>query len=484
MKVQKKALENTFFITLSWIITTLGGFLFWLIAGKFLTQEEYGIAITSVSFGFFAISIITFGFPAALSKLIPEYKSKGNYKKVRSIITSSILVILISNLFFIVAMLLLSNLFLNYLKLEREVFYLIIFYIFTGSFSTIFYTITYSFQEMKKYFLVGTISVFIKILTAFLILVLGFKYFGPILGVIASSLFILLTCFPNKYLIKKYYLYDEDLLKYSITGFLGALSFSLLLNSQYTIITIIKTASNAGIFGVAMMISSVVGAIPNIINTSIYPIISEIFEKKSKKTMSILIQNTTRYALFLSIPLIIVFSLLSRLIVLSFSSYRFLDSIKLIPFLSVSSFFVGLSGIFINIIFAIRKPKLYIKILLLISFIYIVITPVLTYFLSELGTSIGFMITSIIFFIISFQHSKEVAEIKINFNYLTKILVALLSFLPLYFFRPFSIIPAILLTTTCFVLYIGFLLFFNFFTKDDIKILKYFLRKKLKINQK
>jgi O-antigen/teichoic acid export membrane protein len=484
MKVQKKALENTFFITLSWIITTLGGFLFWLIAGKFLTQEEYGIAITSISFGFFVISIITFGFPAAISKLVPEYKAKRNYKRIRSIITLSTIVILFSNIFLIILMLSFSNLFLNYLKFDRTIFYLVILYIFIGSFSTTFYTIIYSFQEMKEYLFIGSSSLLIKILASILILLLGFKYFGPIVGTITSSLFTLILCFPKIHFTRKYSLYDEELFKYAITGFVGALAFSLLVNSQYTIITIMKTVGNTGIFGVAMMISSIVGAIPNILNSSIYPIISEIFGKKAKKSIPILIENIVRYALFLSIPIIIVFSLLSNLLVLSFSSYKFLGATKLIPILSISSLFLGLSTIFMNTLFAMRRPKLYIKILLIISFVYITIISVLTYFLSEFGTSIGYMITTIIFFLISFHYSKEIIKLKIKFDYLIKILTASLSFLPLYFFKPINIFSAMALSGLCFISYILFLLFLKFFTKHDFEILKYFLREKLNFSQK
>jgi stage V sporulation protein B len=477
MKVQKKALENTFFIMLSWFVTTLGGFMFWLVAGKFLTQEEYGIAITSVSFGFFVISIITFGLPAALSKLIPEYKAKKNYKRIKSIITSSFILILFSNLFLIIAMILFSNQFSNYLKIEKTVFYLVIFYIFVGSFGTTFYTIIYSFQEMKRYFLISVVSVLIKFSTSLLILFLGFKHFGPIIGVIVSILFTLFLCFPKKHLTRKYSFYDEELFKYAVTGLIGALAFSLLGNSQYTIITIMKAASNAGIFGVAMMISSIVGAIPNILNASIYPIISEVFGKKSKKLIPILIESIIRYALSLSIPIIIVFSILSRLIVLSFSSYRFLDSARLIPILSISSLFFGLATIFMNTLFAIRRPRLYIKILLIISIIYIAITSALTYFLSELGTSIGYMITTAIFFLVSFYYSKKIIRLKTRFNYLIKILVASLSFLPLYLLKPMTIISATVLAILCFILYIGFLLILKFFTKDDIEMFKYFLRK-------
>ncbi len=477
MKPENKAVENIFFISLSWLITTLGGFLFWLIAGKFLNQEEYGIALTAVSAGFFIISFITLGIPAALSKLIPEYKSKNDYKKIKSIITASILIITTTTLLISSILIIFKDSVSKIIKLKESIYYLIIVYIVIGALGTTFYTITYSFQEMKKYFFVGSASVIIKILTALLVLFLGFKYFGPIIGTIISSAFTLILCFPKKYITKKYSVFDEDLYKYAITGFIGAITFSLLSNFHYTIVTILKSSANTGIFGVAMMVSSIIGAIPNILNTAIYPIVSEIFKTKSKKSIPILIENTIKYTLLISIPLIITFSILSKFIVLSFSSYKFIESANLIPTLTVASLFLGLSSIFVNMLFAIRKPRIYIKILSSISLIFLLVTIPLTYFYAEIGMSIGFLITTIIFFIISFWQIRRRIKIKIDLIQILKILLASSSFLILYILKPNNLLAVLSAVIITFLIYIFLLYILNFFNKNDKKILQYFLSK-------
>ncbi|MEM4397109.1 MAG: oligosaccharide flippase family protein [Candidatus Woesearchaeota archaeon] len=483
MNSVKKALENTFFISLSWIITTLGGFLFWLIAGKFLNQQDYGIALTATSLGFFIISVITLGLPSALSKLIPEYKSRKKYEKIKEMITLSLSIILFANILTISILIILKNQIMSLIKVSENIYYLIIIYVFVGSFSTTFYNITYSFQEMKKYFIVGSISVLSKLIIATTILFLGFRYFGPIIGVIFSSIITLILCFPKKRLKKIKSFFDEDLFKYAITGFIGALVASMLTNFHYTIVTILKSNVNTGIFGVAMMVSSVTSAIPYILNISIYPIISETFRTKSKKIIPILLENTIKYSILFGIPLIITFLILSNFIVLSFSSYKFLDSARLVPILTLATFFLSISNIFVNTLFAIRKPKIYIKILLFTALIFILLTIPLTYFYSEFGMSVGYLITNIIYFILSLYQVRKFVDFGINIKKVLSIFVASTSFIILYLAKPNTIFSVIFYTSLNFIVYFLILFLLNFFSKEDYEIIKYFA-KKLKFNQK
>jgi len=481
MRPEKKALENAVFISLSWLFTTLGGFLLWLVAGKFLNQEEYGIALTAASLCFFIISFITLGLPAALSKLIPEYKSGRKSERIKHIISLALLIIFLANAMTISMLLALKDKILPLLKVPEKIYYFMLIYILIGSFSTTFYTITYSFQEMKKYFLVGTLAVILRISVAIAVMLLGFKYFGPIVGLIISSFLTLLLCFPfGKIKIVKRF-FDEDLYKYAITGFIGAFVSSMLTNFHYTIITIVKSNINTGIFGVAMMISSVISAIPSILNTSIYPIISETFKTKSKKSIPVLLENTIKYSLLFALPLILTFSILSNFVVLSFSSYKFLDSAKLIPILSIGTLFLGLSFAFMNALFAVRRPKTYIKILFSVAAIFLLLTIPLTKAYSETGMSVGYALTAIMFFAISFAQIKKQFSLEIDIKQILKIFLASSSFIILYLARPSTLMSVALLTSLNFLIYFLILFLLKFFDKRDYLILKYFL-KKLKRN--
>ncbi|MCX8179208.1 MAG: oligosaccharide flippase family protein [Candidatus Aenigmarchaeota archaeon] len=477
MKPEKKALENTFFISLSWLITTFVGFIFWLIAGKFLTQDEYGTALTSVTLGFFIISVITFGIPSALSKLIPEYLSEKKKVKITQLVSTATLMIIITSAVTMFVFLIFKQKIMSLIKVSENIYYLIIAYIFIGSVSTTFYTITYGFQHIRKYFIVGAIASIIKVLIALLILFLGFKHYGPITGVLLSSIFTIVACYPRGLLKLKIFKIDLDLFKYAITGFIGAMVLSMLSNFQYTIVTILKSNFNTGIFGVAMMISSVIGAIPSILNTSIYPIVSGTFKTKSKKYIPILLNNTVRYSILIAIPLIIIFSILSEFIVVTFSSYKFLDSAKLIPILSLATLFLNLSNIFTNTLYAIRRPRIYIKILLSIASLFLLLTIPLTIYYGELGMAIGYLIVSTIFMFTSFYNIKRFIRVEVNVFDILKILAASLSFITLYLLKPKSITLITLSIALSFFAYFLILWFLKFFTKKDYMVMRELISK-------
>ncbi|MEO0281485.1 MAG: polysaccharide biosynthesis C-terminal domain-containing protein [candidate division WOR-3 bacterium] len=476
MDVKIKATNNSFYLFLYWIINTLGGFFFWLIAGKFLDQSEYGIALTAVSFGFFTISIITVGIPAALSKLIPEYKSKKQFKKIKSVITTSFVFLLFSNIITLSIFLLIKSYLVEVLKTTETVFYFILGYIFFGSFSVTLFTIKYAFQEMKRYTIIGFLSIIVKIFTSFTILSLGMKYFGPILGVILSSIITIILAFPSKQINFRLTFKEKDILYYSIIGFVGAIVFSLISNFVYTIITIVKDTSTTGVFGIAMLISSIVVAIPNILNNSIYPIISEIFGK-NKKTTSNLISHTIRYSLLLSIPLILIISFNSRFIILSFSSDKFISASEIIPILSLASLILGIAGIFSNSLFAMRMTNQYTKSLLIAGATFLMITPIMTYVYSGIGASISYLITSLTLLVLSYLYLKNKIKIKIDLIDIFKIIFSSFHFFIILMLNPFGIIEFVFINLLCVLFYIYFLYKMNFFTKTDKEIIKFVIDK-------
>lgn len=486
MKVFDKAVSNTIYIFSNWVITTLTAFVFWLIAGKFLTQEQYGIALTAINLGVFIINIITLGFPVAISKLIPEYLRKKQFNKIKAIISSSFILTLFLNI--VVSTIFLFNLeFLSSLiKIPKSVIIFTLIYILLGSINVIFSVVVYSYQNMKKYLTMGIAFSISKILVSTAILFYGYTYFGPLIGVTAGSLISLLICFTPKYVSFKTRLYEEkELYFYAFSGIVGTAAFAIISNFQYVLVSIIKTVNTTGIFGVAMMISSVISVVPIILNTAIYPIISGASSnKKTLKSISSLIRYTFRYSLFFTLPLILTFSLSPELFVLSFSSYRFIEAGKLLPILTTASFLFGISTTFTSAIYAMKRPKEYRDILLIIAIVFLVLTSLLTYYFSDLGTSIGYLMTMIVFFILATINLKKIIKIKFLTADLIKILIASLSFSILYFVKPFvmNLISAGIFVALSGTFYLILLLLMKFYNKGDIRILKY-ISSKVKISK-
>ena len=79
MRSTKQLFSNSFYLISRWLIMITSSLLFWIIIGKLLNPEQYGIISTSMNFISVLTGIVLLGLPQALIKLISE--DKKNIKK-------------------------------------------------------------------------------------------------------------------------------------------------------------------------------------------------------------------------------------------------------------------------------------------------------------------------------------------------------------------------------------------------------------------
>ncbi len=485
MSVFNKTVSNTFYMVLVWGTLTLTSFFFQLLSIKYLTQEDFGISLTAINFSVFISSIVILGFNIAIAKLIPEYIRKKKHERARNIVSRSFIIILISS--FIVSAIILINFkqISILLKMPVSVLILSVISMFFYSLAIFFGNIVYGMQNMKRYFISGSAFGISKLIISFLLILLGFRYFGPIVGFLIGNIIWLALLFTPKMItfkIKKFN--DRKLFEYSVPGLLSTFSNSLFTNAQYIILSIIKTVKITGVFGVGMLISSVVAVIPNILSLSIFPILSELSVGGRKSQSLRLLKYTIKYSLFFTIPIIFIFSIFSNTIILLFANENYVNAKYIIPIISVSSLIMSLASGMNNAIYAAKKPITYKYILLLVSSIFLIITPVLSYLKGDIGISIGFFVTMVIFFIISFINLRKTIKLEFpSINLLKILLASFLVFVPWTFFVSYvnNIISLIIVSLISLVLYVLLLVLLKFYENDDKRIIKSFLNK-MRIN--
>lgn len=480
MSVFKKTISNAFYMILVWGVLTTTSFIFQFISIKYLTQEEFGKSLTAINFSVFMSSIIILGFNIAIAKLIPEYKQRKKYNKIKHIISKSFIIILISN--FIVS----SIILLNYkpvsllIKLPIPVLIISVASMFFYSLSIFFGNVVYGLQNMKKYFIAGSFFGISKLVISLTLIIFGFNFFGPIIGFLIGSIIWFLLLFEPKMITLKINGYNKELFEYSVPGLLSTFSNSLFTNAQYVILTIVRTVKLTGIFGVGMLISSVIGVIPNILSLSIFPILSELSVNGKKEQIHRLIKYTFKYSLFFTVPIIFIFSIFGENLILLFANESYINAKYIIPILSISSLVMSLASSLNNAIYASKRPTIYKYILLVTSSIFLLITPVLSYLKGDIGISIGFFISMLVFFILSFVSLKKIIKIKFPISDVIKILfTSILIFSPIAFFKHYisNTISLIVISFISFISYTLFLVFFKFYNEDDKRVIKSFLDK-------
>jgi O-antigen/teichoic acid export membrane protein len=343
---------------------------------------------------------------------------------------------------------------------------------------------------MKKYFASNFLGRLTKVILAIFLVYLGFSYFGILSAFLGESIvcgLIFLSIIIKKinFRIKEKIEFNKIIKNFAMPAFIASLAQLLFSNSQYILLTLIKSLEITGIFALAMLLTSLITTFPTILNSALFPIVSFLSANKENKKQAYLISLVTRYSIFLTLPIAFLLSIFSKEVILIISKEEYLAASNLFPILSISAIVLGIGNVFLSSLYAIGKTKINRNIVVLSSLSFLALSIPLTFFLSSIGMSIAYFFSSFILFSTSFFFIHKFLRTKFPAKDLLRCLISsLISFSILYFLVKFvtGIYDYILALMTCF-LYLLILAILKFYSKDDLEILKIFA-KKVKIIEK
>jgi len=486
MSISRKLISNTLYLFLDWFILTLMGFLYWFIAGKTLLPEEYGIIATSTNLAMVLSGISLLGLNVSVMKLLPEYLSRKQNKKIVSLIRFSLKIIISTNLVIVLILVLFSNSIAFILKVSTEVVWISAAILLVLSFSSQFGSIIYGFQEMRKFFTSDFPGQLTKVIVSALLIFLGFRYFGSLIGFLLGFLLITLIRFKLSYphfsiSVKNAITKREIMFNYAFPAFTSFLVWTLFLNGQYVLLTILKNPEVTGIFTIAMVLTSIIATFPSILNSALFPIISFLsVNKNSERRQSYLIQLVFRYGLFLALPIAAFLVIFSKPVILIFSRAEYLGASELFPILVVGSLIYGLGSIFLSSLYAIGKTKINRNIVILTTLTFLLLAIPLASILSGLGMALAYTLSVTLLAILSFLYIRKFLKVELPLKDAVKCVTAVfISILFLYVTTGFTtgLLVGIPLAIIAGLIYLEVLILLKFYIKEDIRILEVFASK-------
>lgn len=488
MILRKKLISNTFYLLLDWFLVSILSFLYWLVAGKTLLPQEYGIVSTSVNLISLLSGIAILGLGTAVWKLIPEYLAKKQKKKVSGLIKFSLKTILISNLLIATLLLIFYPFLTSVLKVPFTVILITAISLIILSFSNQLGFILYGFQNMRKVFTTHAVGHLTKIIVAIFLIFLGFSYFGPIIGFAIGFLLVALLRINSAHLREQAESIDKKfvMLEYALPAFIASLAGIVFSNSPYIILTSIANPEVTGIFTVAMILTGIIAVIPGTLSTALFSIISQLSgSTNAKKGQKYLIQLVLRYALFLSLPAAIFLVLFSKPVILIFSRSEYLVASQIFPILALAAIIYGCGNIFLSSLYAIGKTKLNRNITIAMTLVFLVSSIPLTYWFFSLnpsskilpafGLSLAYTFSVSILFFLSLFYLKKFITLTIPLKTIFKLLISSLASLAfLYLVTNFtSGILSFCLAIIAGIIYLAILLPLRFYSKEDVEVIKY-----------
>jgi O-antigen/teichoic acid export membrane protein len=473
----RKLLSNSFYLFLDWFIATFMGFLFWLISGKLLLKEDLGIVSTSFNLANILSGISTLGLGAAIWKLIPEYIAKKQEGKIFSLSKFSFKVILTSNIIIIFIFLTFASQISSITNIPKDAVVLTGFMIFMLSMSGYAGMILYGFQNMKTFLLTDWWGILVKVVLSSLLLFLGFKYVGPIMGLIFCFFVISLLRFLKIPISGK----DDKInarfiiMHYALPALVGFISSTLFLSGQYILLSSLQNPGETGIYSIAMIIVTPIVVFPGILTSALLPIISGLSANhNTKKQRSRLIELVFRYTLFTSFPAALFLILFSKQVILIFSRPEYLPASQFFPILSISSLIYGLGNLFLSNIYAIGKTKTNRNITILTTTIFFVTAVPLIKMFSSFGLAISYSISVFTMCLTSYIYLRKYIKINLPFMDSFKIVISgVASLFVLYLLSTITQGFIVNIILVCFgsIVYLALLILFGFYKEEDVKLL-------------
>lgn len=479
----KKAFSNIIYLFLDFAFTSIFSLLFWIVMGKTLLPDQYGIIVTTVNFIAILSSVSLLGLINTVQKLIPEYTQKKQFKKINSLIVFSGKIILVSNILISVFLFIFASNISSYLNIPTGALLVGILILFSLSISLYFGSILYGLQQMSKYFLTDAVGFSVKLVVAIALVIFGYKYFGALVSVVIC--FAVITVFRIDFKFFKGAASNLEkkrvIFEYAFSAFISVLALTLFSNFPTIVLSSMKGVFATGIFGLASIITLPIFSIPNVLSSGLFPITSQLsVNKNNKKQQTSLIAMIFRYSLVICLPLILLFSFFSKALILLFSQSSYLGASNLFLPLSFGALLFGIGGILSSSIYAIKQPKLQRKVFVASTIFFVIVSVLLTFYFSSVGLSIAYLLSGLFYATLGFYYLKKHLSLELPVRDIGKLIISLtvlLVFLEAADILETTLFIKIVIATIGVLVYLLVTLYLRFFRKMDVQILDFISEK-------
>ena len=400
--MREKLVTNATFLSLNWVAITILPVFFWFVIGKTLPPESYGIVATALQTCVVLSYIASLGLPMAVVKLIPEFLVKGDMNKVQGTINYSLKLTILAICILSSVLIIFNSQLSSLMKLESSIIFSIILMFALNTLGNLFKNIYYGFENMKKVFTSNLIGQSLRVLITFVLILLGFTYFGPILGILVCfAIILVLRIDTSLFRISENPEIDsESISKYSTPSFVRLIFTTIFGNTQFIILTILKTITISGLYATATTVSSLISTIPQVVDTALFPTMSGLCsDKHGKKKQRYMLRLVTRYSLILVVPIAMLILVFSDYIVLLLTRESYIEASKFLFFLVPAEIFNSFGGLFLSAIYAIGEPKKIRDAWIIATVIYVLLAFPLTFYFSAMGLALAYCIAASTFLI-------------------------------------------------------------------------------------
>ena len=368
-------LKNNLAILFGNVFFKIGGYIYKFLMVYLLNNYAYGILTIISPFQNILQTLAAGGLPPTISKYVSEYNATNQKENSYKLILVSIKIAILLGItfgllmIFFIAPLLVKIYNNNSLLLPLQIIGLIVpFSAIVGVFRGIFQG-TY---EMAHILTSRAIEQITMILSAIVLIILGFSVVGAIFGSVIGFFSSLISVII---ILHKYFLdifqgmlklkmdFKEEIkiaykiISFSIPVILTAISEIGIYSMTTTIMPLFITISEIGYFGIAEPIARLPLMISNSLATTILPVTSEMFASKNTNILKKYMFNALRYNLIIMVPICLFIMIFSKevLLVMFFTKPFYSKGANVLTILTLGMFFYSIFAITSSMILQVNQ---------------------------------------------------------------------------------------------------------------------------------
>lgn len=467
-------LENTFFVTISQIISKIIGLVVVIILARKLGVYYFGKYSLAVTTAAFLAAIGDFG----LSQVLIREVAKNN-SQAKKLVANTISIRLI----IAVCLLLILIMVLSLISLPASTKFFILLFsipILPNAVSLSFNSLFNAYERLR---ITAIVSVALSLLSLISIIIVLYAGFG-LLGVALISIFISLLSLILLFLLTKKYFFKpslnfsfnsyRNLLKQSVPFAILAIQTLIYFRIDILMLAKMSTEKSIGLYNASYKFIDGLLIIPAMFTTVMFPVMSRVSEDRSG--VKYLCQTSIRYLLIFILPVAIGTTLVARPLVLLIYNSNYSSSAYALSILIWTLVFIFINVPIVNMFYSLGNTKSVIPVVFGMILMNISLNLLLIPQFDFKGASIATVATECfgtIILLFLLHHFSLDLDYKYLLKMLTKpILAAVLMGIIVYQFLEFHVLITIFVGG---VLYIGVLWFLQPFDELDKRIGHYAL---------
>lgn len=428
-------LKSSSIVFFALIITRLFGFLFNSLLTKNITPDEYGSYTFAWSVAQLGVGILILGISPATAYYIALNRGKGDLEKIKTYTMTGFVLVIVLVFISVLGLFIVNRLFPNIFSLNRElVLFLLLMFTIHGT-GFFFSLVINGYRRPEIGTLFATTTPIVSYLTLIVLSYLGYGFYPILMSIVASLAVQYILC--AAYVLKNWGFggkfqpeLTKDLIKFGIPLIFIDISNGLLWSAGIYVIKFYNSFANVGIFWAASMITGVMLIFPQAMLSIFSPVVSELFGRGDKEKIEHISSYIIERLVLLSLPLIVILLLFPEGILKIVFTEDYSSGAVTMQILSISAFLTGIYLFFITVINNSGHPQQNSKIMFMGAISNVIFSIIFVRYFGITGASIASLISSAIILAMAFRWARQIVNIIIYKDRLSKIMIALAAVLP------------------------------------------------------